>query len=134
MQEFLAKENSGVIPSMGSIRKSLKKALNVGQGLGIITMTEEVIRVPFSFRRDGNGIRAPVTTVANVQNEEENDDDFMDYEQEDQSSSRRKSGQPKKVRYKHSVADRIVVTTSYQIIVSLFYSAIILPMTNQSSL
>lgn len=134
MQEFLAKENSGIIPSMGSIRKSLKKALNVGQGLGIITMTEEVIRVPFSFRRDGKGIRAPVLTVANVQNEEEYDDDFMDYEQDEHNSSRRKSGQPKKVRYKYSETDEIVVTTLYQIIVSLFYSAIILPMTNLSSL
>lgn len=34
----------------GNIRNALQRALNVGQSLGIITLSNETIRMPFNFR------------------------------------------------------------------------------------
>lgn len=42
----------------GNVRNAVQRALNVGQSLGILTLTNEVIKVPFNFRAQGKNARA----------------------------------------------------------------------------
>lgn len=53
-------------------------------------MVDEIVRVPFNFRRDGKSIRAPALKTATV---DRIDDDNVAVVR----SSGRKSGQPRKV-------------------------------------
>ncbi|XP_054742472.1 uncharacterized protein LOC129247384 isoform X1 [Anastrepha obliqua] len=45
-EQLIADNNT----SYGNVRKALQRALTVGQSLGIITVTNETIRMPFNFR------------------------------------------------------------------------------------
>lgn len=88
----MAKEYPGA--KVTEIRKAIKKALEVGQSLGIISMANETVRMLFKF--GGNGKLADLNDAV---------DDSMDHSQDDvenrvtTTKSRRKSSSPRKVRF-----------------------------------
>ncbi|XP_039479576.1 uncharacterized protein LOC120444112 [Drosophila santomea] len=50
------------INPFGSLKRAVEFALEVGVDLGIISLTDERIRVPFNFRRNLPRTRVPLTT------------------------------------------------------------------------
>lgn len=91
---------------LASIRKSLKEALEVGQSLGILTMTDDntTIRMPFNFRKHGDYVLSPELRSQNTsRNNAANDGDEAVYEENSQddvvapTTRRRKATQPKRV-------------------------------------
>lgn len=83
------------------IRQDITKASEVAQGLGIISLTNKKIKLPFSF--GGNQKRAPEIVDDAL---DESMDDSMDDDAPVETavkSSRRKGSSPRKVILKHFV-------------------------------
>ena len=53
--------------NQGNLRSAVQRALNVGQSLGILSLSNEIVRVPFNFRAEGRTGR-PAPDALNLVN------------------------------------------------------------------